>query len=480
MTETTDSRPLTWADGLKLENVGREIHIPAGELVVRQGDRPEFFYVVERGRLRVFRETAEGIRTHLTELQAGDYFGEVALVTGQPRSASVEALEDAVLLEINQEEFDRILDHNPRLARHIIQQLSHWLVTGDRRLEREVVHQVKLRQVSWFDYVLMVGLSVVFALVFNLYNDNQIPLVHGWDSHDNVSEISLSKALELHRRGEAVFVDARKVNFYDRRHIKGAMNLPVLFFDLQYPMFQFMLEQKGLGKDKPLIVYGGGFSRRFDLELARLLLDKDHEKVAVLGGSPSAWEKVFPVEEKKAKAPAAMPLGIPGLIEWLPVFFLGLLLIPPLRKSPFLAVAGRLILGVIFIQFALSKIMRPAVFALNVVEYGLMPAWGVNLWALVLPWAELVCGLFLVLGIRTRAAATLIGGMNVIFIIGLVHAILVGLPINCGCVGEAGEPVNWWKVLKNVGMLLMAAQIFFYDRFFVLDRGGFVLREREI
>lgn len=480
MTEAMDSRPLTWADGLKLENVGREIRIPAGGLVVKQGDSPEFFYVIQSGSLQVFRETTEGIRTHLTELKAGDYFGEVALVTGQPRTASVAALEEAVLLEVNKEEFDRILDHNPKLARHIIQQLSHWLVTGDRRLEREVVHQVKLRQISWFDYVLMVGLSVVFALVFNLYNDNQISLIHGWADHDKVPEISLTKALELQRKGEAVFVDARKVNFYDQRHIKGALNLPLLFFDLQYPMFQFMLEQGGLGKDKPIIVYGGGFSRRFDLELARLLKDKDHEKVAVLAGSYSAWEKAFPTEEKKGKAPAAMPLGIPGLIEWLPVFFIGLLLIPPVRKSPYLSVACRLILGVIFIQFALSKIMRPAVFALNVVEYGMMPAWGVNLWALALPWAELVCGLFLILGIRTRAAATLIGGMNVIFIVGLVHAILVGLPINCGCVGEAGEPVNWWKVTKNAGMLLMAAQIFFYDRFFVLDRGGFVLREREI
>ncbi len=99
---------------------------------------------------------------------------------------------------------------------------------------------------------------------------------------------------------------------------------------------------------------------------------------------------------------------------------------------------------------------------------------------IVLPWAELVVGLFLVLGIRTRAAATLIGVMNVIFIVGLVNAIFHHLPINCGCVGEVGEPVNWWKVLKNTGMLVMTIQIFLYDRFFVLDRGGFTLRDRKI
>jgi hypothetical protein len=40
--------------------------------------------------------------------------------------------------------------------------------------------------------------------------------------------------------------------------------------------------------------------------------------------------------------------------------------------------------------------------------------------------------------------------------------------------------VNWLKVLKNFGMLFMAMQIFLYDRLFVLDRGGFVWRERGI
>jgi hypothetical protein len=70
--------------------------------------------------------------------------------------------------------------------------------------------------------------------------------------------------------------------------------------------------------------------------------------------------------------------------------------------------------------------------------------------------------------------------MNVIFIVGLVNAILHNMPINCGCVGEVGEPVNWWKVTKNTGMLIMCIQIFLYDRFLVLDRGGFILRDRKI
>ena len=467
------------AAGLNLSHLGQEVSVPAGARIVSQGEDPEFFYVIQSGRVRVFRETAERIQTNLTELGAGAYFGEVALVTGQPRSASVEALEDATIIKVSKAEFDRLLDQNPQLARQIIQQLASWLVTGDQRVEAEVVHQVKLRQVSWFDFVLMMGLSLVLSLVVNIYNDNRIPLVHGWGDKGLISEISLNQALEMYQKNQAIFVDARKSAFYSQEHIKGATNLPEILFDLMFPMFQFTLTQTAGDKDKTLVVYGGTFSRRMDIDLARLLKHKGLERVVVLEDY-SGWPKVFPLKKKEASAPGSLPLGFAGFLEWLPLSIFLLILIPPIRRSPYLSVFCRVLLAAIFMSFALSKIMRPAVFALNVGDYNLTPAWGVNLWSLALPWGELVVGLFLLLGIRTRAAATLIGAMNVIFIVGLVNAILHHMPINCGCVGEVGEPVNWVKVMKNTGMLIMCIQIFLYDRFLVLDRGGFILRDRKI
>jgi putative oxidoreductase len=474
MTETDNQ-----VEKLKLEQVGKEVKIPAGVQVVKQGELPKHFYVVISGKLKVYRETLDGIRTDLTVMSPGAYFGEVALVTGKPRTASVEAVEDSTVLAISKEEFDAVLDQNPKLARQIIYSLSNWLVEGDKRLEQETVHQVKMREISWFDFALILGLSLVLSLVFNLYNDNQIPLIHSLGDIAGVEEVPLKQAVDLYQKKGAIFVDARKSNFYDQSHIKGSLNLPLLFFDLQYPMLQFMLEQEQVPKDKPLFIYGGTTSRRFDVELARLMRDKDY-KVMVLGEDYKAWQTAFPLEGQAKKEVHAMPLGLAGYIEWLPVGIFLLILIPRVRRSPYLAAFCRLLLGVIFVQFALSKIMRPATFALNVVDYAMMPSWAVNLWALALPWGELMAGLFLILGIRTRAAAVIIGGMNIIFIIGLVKVILQGLPITCGCVGEAGEPVTWWKVLKNLGMLTMALQVFLYDRLFVLDRGGFIWRERKI
>lgn len=465
---------------LIISEIGVEKTFPQGSIIVRQGDTPDNFYVVRRGKVKVFRLSEEGIRTDLTELGEGAYFGELAIVTGQPRTASVEAAEETVLTEISREEFDKLLDDNPPLARQIIKQLTQWLVEGDKRLETQVVRQVKVRQISWFDFALIATLSIIFALVFNLYNDNQIPLVQGWGVTDPIQTISAEEALQKYLKDELIVIDARKDGFYQQRHIKDAENFQVVFFDLMSPMFQFKLEHRGATSETPLFVYGGTLSRRFDHDLARALQNLGYENVMVLGRDYDAWEKLFPLVERPAKPPAPMDLGIMGLVEWVPVSIFLFLLIPSVRRSPYLSVFCRLLLGVIFIQFALSKIMRPAVFALNVVEYDMMPAFAVNLWALFLPWAELVAGLFLILGIRTRAAATIIGGMNIIFIIGLVKVILQGLPINCGCVGEAGEPVTWWKVFKNTGMLFMTVQIFLYDRLFVLDRGGFIWRERKI
>lgn len=293
--ETKQGPPAEGPAGLKLCQVGVEVTVPAGRRIVTQGEAPEFFYVIQSGRVKVFRETEDHIRTDLTELGGGSYFGEVALVTGQPRTASVEAVEECRLIKISKSEFDVFLDENPQLARHIIRQLSQWLVAGDQRLETEVVHQVKLRQISWFDYMLLGGLSVILALGFNFSNPNKIPLIQDWGEKDTVVRIAPAKALAEYKSGEAVVVDARPTSFYNQKHIKGAKNLPMPLFD-----FLYLMQLSQIPKDKPLIVYGGNISRRYDVDVARKLITRGHEKVMVLGGSFDSWKKSqFPLEPVK-------------------------------------------------------------------------------------------------------------------------------------------------------------------------------------
>lgn len=88
-----------------LERVSRNvvpIHVPAGDVVIREGDRGDRFYVIERGRALVSSRTAR-----VAELGAGGYFGEVALLYDQPRNATVVAQTDLTLFVLERDEFLR-------------------------------------------------------------------------------------------------------------------------------------------------------------------------------------------------------------------------------------------------------------------------------------------------------------------------------------------------------------------------------------
>lgn len=270
---------------LKIPEIGVEKTLPAHTVVVNQGEVPEYFYLIREGRVQVFRETEDGIRTELATLGPGQYFGELALVTGQPRTASVETLEETRLMVINREEFDHLLDENPHLARQLIRQLAQWLVEGDKRLEKQVVHQVRLREISWFDYLLLLGLSVILAVIFNFSNPNGIPLVPRFWAQEPIPTVNLTQAFNAYNHQQALFIDARPANFYDQKHIKGAINLPLPLFD-----FVYMMRLSQVDKDKPLVVYGRNISRHYDDEVARKLILRGHQNVKVLVAGLKAWE----------------------------------------------------------------------------------------------------------------------------------------------------------------------------------------------
>ncbi|HTE74186.1 MAG TPA: MFS transporter, partial [Actinomycetes bacterium] len=89
-------RPLVEALAAKLE----QRRVTAGDVVVREGDVGDLFYVIESGALDA---THDG--RLLTHMEAGDHFGEIALLRDLPRTASVVATEDSVLQTIKREDF---------------------------------------------------------------------------------------------------------------------------------------------------------------------------------------------------------------------------------------------------------------------------------------------------------------------------------------------------------------------------------------
>lgn len=292
LSETTVFRDMP-ADMLEeIARVVEERVVPARTPVFQRGDPGDGFWVIVSGRVRVFRRDDQGVEITLSELGPGQSFGEVALLTGEARSASVETLEETQALVLTKEQFEQVLKSHPEVSLTFIKQLSGWLKRDEQALETEARRMATPPRMSWFDFVLLIGVSVLFALVFNQSNPNGIPLFQKLPSKEATPSIPLNAAAQEHQQGETLFIDARPAEFYKQKHIQGAVNMPLAIFDIVY-----LMSFDEQDKNKKIIVYGRTFSKLFDLEVAGRLAGKGYRNTRVLEGSLRDWEKKgYPVK----------------------------------------------------------------------------------------------------------------------------------------------------------------------------------------
>jgi rhodanese-related sulfurtransferase len=113
-----------------------------GDVVIRQGDAGDYYYLIEQGRCLVTRDVA-GTSVELAELKAGDAFGEEALVADTPRNASVTMRTDGVLLMLSKADFNALL-REPLLnhcgADEAVQRILQGAVWLDVRFAAEYQH----------------------------------------------------------------------------------------------------------------------------------------------------------------------------------------------------------------------------------------------------------------------------------------------------------------------------------------------------
>jgi len=104
----------------------------AGELICREGDAGSSLFLVESGLLRVLVNHPKGLRA-LARLRPGDLGGEMSLITGEPRSATLQAVVSTTILELSQEAFASILTRYPVLFANLARVLSQRLARTDRQ-----------------------------------------------------------------------------------------------------------------------------------------------------------------------------------------------------------------------------------------------------------------------------------------------------------------------------------------------------------
>ena len=100
-------------------HIADEIDLPAGKVMATEGDRGREFFVLLKGEADVTRG-GEKINT----MKEGDFFGEIALVTKMPRTATVTATSDVDVLVITERAFDNLLKKSPTIGRGVAEALA--------------------------------------------------------------------------------------------------------------------------------------------------------------------------------------------------------------------------------------------------------------------------------------------------------------------------------------------------------------------
>lgn len=136
--------------------------------------------------------------------------------------------------------------------------------------------------------------------------------------------------------------------------------------------------------------------------------------------------------------------------------------IKTLLHNDYLNLVVRLFVGIVFIYASIDKIADPGQFARIVYNYHMLPGSLINIFALILPWVEMICGISLILGIYKEGSVLIFNLMVLAFIIGISVNIIRGVNLECGCftVSSKSRSNAIDLLIRDIGLLVLTVYLF--------------------
>ncbi|MDF1662865.1 MAG: cyclic nucleotide-binding domain-containing protein, partial [Planctomycetota bacterium] len=129
----------------ELIELGRELDLKDGEAVFSQGDAPDGLYVLLSGQVRVFGTSDEGQVVEYATFEDNQFFGELALLDGKPRSASVSCLEDCEFFVIPRGDFLELLRSSTVMLSSVLSGLSEKIRGSNEKYFWERLKQERIK-----------------------------------------------------------------------------------------------------------------------------------------------------------------------------------------------------------------------------------------------------------------------------------------------------------------------------------------------
>ncbi len=115
---------------------------PEGTVLFQEGDPGREMFIIQKGKVQVRKKVGSGEKV-LAELGDGEFFGEMALLEGMNRSATVEVMKDSKILVINPETFETLLKGNLEIALKMLKKMASRLRNLDAHLETVLLESQK-------------------------------------------------------------------------------------------------------------------------------------------------------------------------------------------------------------------------------------------------------------------------------------------------------------------------------------------------
>ena len=120
----------------------QEMKFRAGQVIIREGEMGDLFYVITEGHAEVLIRDADGAELILHEVGPGDFFGELSMLTNEPRSARIRAVDAVTTLALERDDFFEFLSTHPHAAIDVMVELGGRLRDNDSILRRMVSRNV--------------------------------------------------------------------------------------------------------------------------------------------------------------------------------------------------------------------------------------------------------------------------------------------------------------------------------------------------
>jgi transcriptional regulator with AAA-type ATPase domain/polyferredoxin len=146
--------------------------IPKGFFITKKDIPVACLYIIKKGHVQAIEVNIEGAEIALADYYAGDYFGEMSLLTGEPSGVTTKAVKDTEVLVLYKMHFDEVLRDNPSINRHFITILSRRIRKVNEQIEeardKEIAFNRFLRQEQEFRFSRLVGSSKGIRSILDL------------------------------------------------------------------------------------------------------------------------------------------------------------------------------------------------------------------------------------------------------------------------------------------------------------------------